>query len=57
MFEQYGVNVIPAPVRFDTLPDDGPVLLLDWLPSARALNQFREACHEYVGLLWYRVRY
>jgi uncharacterized SAM-binding protein YcdF (DUF218 family) len=57
MFEQYGVNVIPAPLRFDTLPDDGPTLLGDWLPSARALNQFREACHEYVGLLWYRVRY
>jgi uncharacterized SAM-binding protein YcdF (DUF218 family) len=57
MFERYGVNVIPAPLRFDTLPDDGPMLLGDWLPSARALHQFREACHEYVGLLWYRVRY
>lgn len=57
IFERYGVDVIPAPLRFDTLPDDGPTLLGDWLPSARALHRFREACHEYVGLLWYRIRY
>ncbi len=57
MFEQAGVAVVPAPLRFDTLPDDRPMLLGDWLPSAKSMNQLREACHEYVGLLWYRVRY
>jgi uncharacterized SAM-binding protein YcdF (DUF218 family) len=57
MFEQYGVNVIAAPVRFDTSRADGPMAIGDWLPSAKSMYQFREACHEYVGLLWYRVRY
>lgn len=57
MFEQYGVSVIPAPVRFDTLPGDDPMVLGDWLPSTSALYQLRGAYHEYVGLLWYRVRY
>ena len=57
MFEQVGVAVIPAPLRFDTRPDDGPMVVGDWLPSAKSMYQFREACHEYVGLVWYRVRY
>lgn len=56
MFEQYGINAIPAPLRFDTRADPVP-MLFDWLPSPKAMRQFREACHEYVGLLWYRVRY
>ena len=56
MFEKYGVKAIPAPLRFDTLPNDG-LSLEDWLPSARAMEQFRGACHEYVGMLWYRLRY
>ena len=57
MFEQAGIAVIPAPLRFDTRPDSGPMVVGDWLPSAKSMYQFREACHEYVGLLWYRVRY
>ena len=57
MFEQVGVAVIPAPLRFDTRSTDGPTQVLDWLPSAKSMQQLREAFHEYVGLLWYRVRY
>jgi len=57
MFEQAGVAVIPASVRFDARPDDRPMVLLDWLPSAEAMRQLHNAYHEYVGLLWYRVRY
>jgi uncharacterized SAM-binding protein YcdF (DUF218 family) len=57
MFEKEGVEAIPAPLRFDTRPEEGPILIEDWLPSARAMLQFREVCHEYVGMLWYRVRY
>jgi uncharacterized SAM-binding protein YcdF (DUF218 family) len=56
MFQQAGVEVVPAPLRFDTLPV-GPMTLEDWLPSVHAMRQFRDACHEYVGMLWYRVRY
>ena len=57
VFEQAGIAVIPAPLRFDTPPDDGPMVLDDWLPSAKTMYVFRGVCHEYVGLLWYRVRY
>ncbi len=57
MFERAGVDVIPAPLRFDTRRDAGPTVLSDWLPSARAQHQFFDACHEYVGMLWYRLRY
>jgi uncharacterized SAM-binding protein YcdF (DUF218 family) len=57
IFERYGVSVIPAPLRFDTRPTGGPMLFGDWLPSAKSMYQLREVCHEYVGLLWYRVRY
>ncbi len=57
IFEQAGVAVIPAPVRFDTHPNDGPRSLFSWLPSAVHMYHLREAFHEYVGLVWYRVRY
>jgi uncharacterized SAM-binding protein YcdF (DUF218 family) len=57
VFERNGTSPIAAPLRFDTQRDDGAGLLADWLPSARAMYQFREACHEYVGALWYLVRY
>jgi uncharacterized SAM-binding protein YcdF (DUF218 family) len=54
-FAQAGVSMIPAPLRFETRQSDGPIL--DWLPSAKSMNQLRGAFHEYVGLLWYSVRY
>jgi uncharacterized SAM-binding protein YcdF (DUF218 family) len=56
MFERNGVSVVPAPLRFDALPEVSTTLR-DWLPSTLAMQEFREACHEYVGLLWYRIRY
>jgi len=57
IFEKNSVAVIPAPLRFDTRRDEDLMVVDAWLPSAVAMRQFREACHEYVGLLWYRVRY
>ena len=57
MFQKAGVSVMPAPLRFDTRPDDQPTVITDWLPSAGSMSQFHEACHEYIGALWYRVRY
>jgi uncharacterized SAM-binding protein YcdF (DUF218 family) len=57
MFEKAGVEVIPAPLRYMAHHRGSPLLLGDWLPDAKALRQFREAAHEYVGMLWYRLRY
>lgn len=55
MFEQQGVNVTPAPTVF-TDDKDG-FSLLDYIPSASALFQTRIALHEYLGILWYKLRY
>jgi uncharacterized SAM-binding protein YcdF (DUF218 family) len=57
VFEKAGIEVIPAPLRFEARYRDTPWLLGDWLPEARALHRFSEAAHEYVGMLWYRLRY
>ena len=55
MFEQEGINVTPAPTIF-TFDVNDP----DWsyyIPSASALYGTRTALHEYIGLLWYKLRY
>lgn len=55
-FEARGVDVVPAPTGFASVPPAarGP---LDWLPSAGALALSRDALHEVLGLWWYRLRY
>jgi len=57
IFEQSGVEVVPAPAHYEAQPHGGSMQLNDLLPSAKALYQFRFAAHEYVGLVWYRLRY
>lgn len=55
MFEREGINVTPAPTMFS--PE---VTTADWscyLPSASALNRSVIALHEYIGILWYKLRY
>ena len=54
MFEQYGIDATPAPTIFKQRSAYG---LLDFLPSAQALSSTSSAVHEYLGLLWYRLRY
>jgi uncharacterized SAM-binding protein YcdF (DUF218 family) len=56
VFEKAGVDVIAAPMHYEAARG-GPTSLGAWLPQAHTMDQFREACHEYVGMLWYRVRY
>lgn len=53
-FEQAGLNVIPAPTGFKSVAGSG--WLNDWLPQSIALHQSRTALHEYIGLLYYRLR-
>lgn len=52
-FEATGLTVIPAGTGY-SLPS--PANLLDFLPSARALDQSYSALHEWIGVLWYRIR-
>ncbi|NOG60299.1 MAG: YdcF family protein [Proteobacteria bacterium] len=55
MFEQQGISVTPAPTVFTN--DNEKFDLRDYIPSASALYQTRIAMHEYIGILWYKLRY
>lgn len=51
-FATAGLAVLPAPTLFRR----HPLLPLDWLPSAEGLRDTRTALHEWIGILWYRLR-
>jgi uncharacterized SAM-binding protein YcdF (DUF218 family) len=52
-FRRAGLNVVPAiaenPIAFERLSRT-------WLPTQQALEFSQEVVHEYVGLIWYRLR-
>lgn len=54
IFNQENVKIIPAPMGYILLKSD------DWfsniLPSLNALNSSVFALHEYVGIIWYRLK-
>lgn len=52
-FERAGLEVVPAPTAFYSR---GRMSLLGWLPSAAGMYRSYYAMHEWIGLLWYRVR-
>ena len=52
-FERQGIEVVPAPVVGLPLR----LGVTSFLPRANALATSASALHEYVGRLWYRVRY
>lgn len=52
-FEAMGLHVIPAGTGY-SLP--GKINPLDYLPNAGALHVSGLAAHEWIGLLWYRIR-
>jgi uncharacterized SAM-binding protein YcdF (DUF218 family) len=52
-FQAMGLTVIPAGTGY-TL--DGDVELFDFIPSAQALQTSYLASHEWIGLMWYRIR-
>ncbi len=54
MFEKQGLKVTPAPTIFVFNEE---LHLLDYLPSAGALCNTRLALHEYLGMIWYKIRY
>lgn len=57
MFEQAGFEVLPAPMGFYIKPDIGVSSPLEYVPALEGLELTRAALHEYLGMLWYRLRY
>ena len=55
-FERNGINAIPAPTGFVYHPEH-PRTWLEFLPSADAMQYSAFALHEYLGLVWYRLKY
>jgi uncharacterized SAM-binding protein YcdF (DUF218 family) len=53
VFERQGLDVIPAGTGFASVNIDNP---FDFLPSIRSLAQSTWALHEWLGLLWYKLR-
>lgn len=52
-FRRAGLEVVPAPTAFYS---GGTNSLTSWMPTAGGMYRSFYATHEWVGLLWYRVR-
>lgn len=52
-FERAGFTVLPAPTMYVT---PHALTVLDVVPSARGLLLTRTALHEWIGMLWYRLK-
>ncbi len=55
-FRNTGLQIIPAPMGFTNLTGETP-LLIDLLPDYKALDASSRCLHEWLGMLWYRIRY
>jgi uncharacterized SAM-binding protein YcdF (DUF218 family) len=53
-FRRAGFDVVEAPTMFMTARSPSP---LEFLPSAEGLRRAHHALYEWIGLLWYRIRY
>ncbi len=56
-FRRLGLDPTAAPTSFTTRSSARTGRFLGWLPSAGALKQSSLALHEYLGRLWYWLRY
>lgn len=54
IFRRAGLEVVPAPTAFKK---QGPVTPASCIPNAGALRDSHYALHEWIGVVWYRVRY
>ena len=52
-FGTTGLDITPAPTRFFSRADP---LLIDFVPSVQALRATFYAVHEWIGIVWYRLR-
>lgn len=55
LFKAAGLDVLPVPAYRRTW-DDHEFTWRSWLPSASALRTTSDALHEYLGILYYRLR-
>lgn len=53
-FESQGIEVVPAPTAYY---GKEKMSVYDFIPSSKALYYSYFAFHEYLGLMWYRLRY
>ena len=54
IFSRNGLDVVAAPTLFFSHERLSP---LDWIPGSPALARSHYALHEWIGLLWYRLRH
>lgn len=54
IFEKSGLQVVPAPTA---LLSRGALHPLDFIPGGEGLRRSHYAMHEWIGLIWYRLRY
>lgn len=54
-FEQHGFHVLAAPC--DYVVERKPYDIRSWLPRWDVMADSADGLHEYLGLLWYRLRY
>lgn len=53
LFESQGLNVIPAGIQFSSTRIDS---ILDLVPTPAGLRDSTFALHEWLGILWYKLR-
>ena len=56
IFRKQGMEPIPAPTDYVVKVREGGVRLGMFIPSAGALEKVGRAIHEYLGLLWGKLR-
>ncbi|MFW6250658.1 MAG: YdcF family protein [Alkalispirochaetaceae bacterium] len=54
-FREHGIEPVPAPTLYRS--DPAPPLATDFLPSSGGFEKSSLALREYLGLLYYRIRY
>ena len=56
LFRKVGLDPIPAPAHFLALEGSGKIVPHNFFPSAEGLRQSEIAVHEYLGILWAKLR-
>lgn len=54
IFQRAGFEVVPAPTAFKKR---GPLTPASYIPKAEHLKDSHYALHEWIGVVWYRLRY
>ena len=57
IFEKSGLKVVAAPTKLSVKGRSEMPLFMQWLPSAFAVQDSYVALHEWVGRVWYWLRY